>query len=305
MKLTFLVGRDKHAVMRAKSGTWRERLNPQVHTVWCGAWRRGVLEAPRMLSDHELVLVTRGVCDMEVGGERLVCRAPYFLIVPPLTRHLSVAATATRRICVHFDWDGRCPVAPDALYHFLPERPRPAAVRPAPDWAPPPMQSGVVRPGGTELALAESLADRWLSDDPLARATARALLLELLLRLLSPSRPPPSADSGRRTRLALEIKHRLDFFELTSGSLRRELDDLGYRYEYLCRVFTRAFGMSPGRYRQQVRLEKARRRLTAGGVAVKQAAAELGFRDAAHFCRVFKRHIGQSPGAYARAMRPG
>jgi AraC-like DNA-binding protein len=286
--------------MRVKSGTWRERLNPQLHTVWHGRWRQGLLEAPRLLCDHELVLVTQGSCKMEVGDERIVCRAPYFVVVPPLCRHMSVAVSETRRICVHFDWEYRYAAPPDPLYCFLPARPSSAAVHPAPNWAPPPLLHGPLAPTAPELLLAESLAARWLTDDDIGHATARALLLEILVRLLSPTLSA-SAPAGpiRQTRLAMEIKQRLDFLELTSGRLRHELGDLGYRYEHLCRVFKRVFGLPPRRYLQQVRMENARRRLDAGGVSVKQVAAELGFYDSANFCHSFKRYAGQSPRAYA------
>lgn len=258
------------------------------------------MEAPRLLCDHELVLVTRGICAMEVGNDHLVCRAPYFAIVPPLCRHLSVAESETRRICIHFDWEYQGVAPSDPLYCFLPDRPRSAVVRLAPSWAPPPLLHGSLSPAAPELALAEALAVRWLAGDDIDRASARSLLLEILVRLLSLVLPPlPSSGASQQTRLAMEIKQRLDFLELTSGKLCNEMADLGYRYEHLCRVFKRAFGMSPGRYLQQVRLEKARRRLVAGGVSVKQVAAELGFLDSAHFCHTFKRYAGQSPGEYA------
>ena len=75
---------------------------------------------------------------------------------------------------------------------------------------------------------------------------------------------------------------------------------MGYRYEHLCRVFKRVFGVPPLQYWQQLRLEKAKRLLAAGGGSVKQVAAELRFRDPAYFSRVFKRYAGQSPRAFVR-----
>ncbi len=280
---------------------WRDQLNPQLHLVWHGAWRQGNLEPPRLLYDHELVVVTKGLCVMEVAGERISCQAPYFIIVPPLCRHLSFAETETFRYCAHFDWDRQRTLTPEPLYYFWPDRPPPEAVCPAPDWVPATLPRGPLPAGSPVLSLIQSMAARWLEDDPLSRATCRALLLEVLLRLLSPvaAAAPPKGHRGQ-ARLALEMKNRLDFITLTDGSLHRQMASLGYRYEHLCRVFRRVFGVSPLQYCQQSRLEHAKHLLAAGGRSVKQVATELQFRDPAYFSRVFKRHTGQSPRAFAR-----
>lgn len=280
---------------------WREQLNPQLHIVWHGTWRQGHLELPRLLYDHELVVVARGTCVVEVEKERIACRAPYFIIVPPMRRHLSVAETETFRYCVHFDWALQRSASPQPLYYFWPERPPPEAVCPTPDWAPAPLPHGPVPAGSPVLSLIQSMAARWLEDDTLSRATCRALLLEILLRLLSPAAAPaPPMGHNWQTRLAVEMKNRLDFPELTDGSLRRQMASMGYRYEHLCRVFRRVFGVPPLQYWQNSRLEKAKRLLAAGGCSVKQVAAELRFRDPAYFSRVFKRYTGQPPRAFVQ-----
>ncbi len=280
---------------------WRARLNPQLHIVWHGAWRQGNLEPPRLLYDHELVVVTKGTCVVELEGERIACRAPYFIIVPPMRRHLSIAETETFRYCVHFDWELQRSVSPASLYAFWPDRPAPEAVCPTPAWVPSPLAHGPVPADSPVRSLIQTMATQWLADDAVNRVTCRALLLEILLRLLSPAAAPvPLMGHNRQTQLAVEMKHRLDVITLPDGSLRRQMESMGYRYEHLCRVFKRVFGVPPLQYWQQLRLEKAKRLLAAGGGSVKQVAAELRFRDPAYFSRVFKRYAGQSPRAFVR-----
>ena len=48
---------------------WTEHINPYVHIVWSGAWSAGTVEPPRVLVDHELVLVTKGRCVIDIGGK--------------------------------------------------------------------------------------------------------------------------------------------------------------------------------------------------------------------------------------------
>ncbi|WP_195282197.1 helix-turn-helix domain-containing protein [Harryflintia acetispora] len=68
---------------------------------------------------------------------------------------------------------------------------------------------------------------------------------------------------------------------------------------YLIRTFTRQVGVSPYRYLQTVRLERAKRFLEQG-VAPIDAASMAGFSDQSHFTNFFKEFIGLTPKQYQR-----
>jgi AraC-like DNA-binding protein len=83
-----------------------------------------------------------------------------------------------------------------------------------------------------------------------------------------------------------------------------ELAELvGLSRYYLTRAFTKAFGLPPHAYANQVKLLAAKRMLAAGHNAA-AAAAAAGFYDQSHLNRLFKRAYGITPGAYA-ALKPG
>lgn len=63
------------------------------------------------------------------------------------------------------------------------------------------------------------------------------------------------------------------------------------------------FGISPMRYRKQVRLEQARLLLLDTTATVSIAADRAGYASDAHFSRDFKELFGLSPRAYARNMQ--
>lgn len=67
--------------------------------------------------------------------------------------------------------------------------------------------------------------------------------------------------------------------------------------------FRACFGVSPMRYRAQVRLEQARVVLLNTAATVSQAAGEAGYGSDAHFSRDFKELFGVSPRAYVRNMQ--
>ncbi|NLG37059.1 MAG: helix-turn-helix transcriptional regulator [Clostridiales bacterium] len=66
------------------------------------------------------------------------------------------------------------------------------------------------------------------------------------------------------------------------------------------RLFREYAGMSPVRYRNALRVNRARELLQSGLFTAGEAAEELGFSDTAYFCRVFKSVTGTSPGEFMR-----
>ncbi|AKF04405.1 helix-turn-helix domain-containing protein [Sandaracinus amylolyticus] len=71
---------------------------------------------------------------------------------------------------------------------------------------------------------------------------------------------------------------------------------------HLCRVFAQHLGLSPLRFRAQVRVARARALLAAGADCI-SVAHEVGYCDQSHFNRSFREITGTTPGAYARAVR--
>lgn len=68
---------------------------------------------------------------------------------------------------------------------------------------------------------------------------------------------------------------------------------------YLLRSFTKQVGVSPYRYLQTIRLDKAKKFLEQGMPPV-EAAAMAGFSDQSHFTNFFKEFIGLTPRQYQK-----
>ena len=68
---------------------------------------------------------------------------------------------------------------------------------------------------------------------------------------------------------------------------------------WLLHLFTRQTGVSPYRYLQSLRVQKAKELLEQGLVPI-EAAAAAGFSDQSHFSRFFKDFIGLTPKQYQR-----
>lgn len=69
----------------------------------------------------------------------------------------------------------------------------------------------------------------------------------------------------------------------------------GVSVAHLGRVFRNRYGVSPGRYRDTLRLEAARNLVANSDLRVKEIAYALGYPDAATFSKAFLRNTGTSP----------
>lgn len=69
------------------------------------------------------------------------------------------------------------------------------------------------------------------------------------------------------------------------------------------RRFTRATGLSPIKYVQQLRIAEAKRQLEASSDPIDEIAWSVGYEDPAFFRRLFKRVTGVTPGAYRRRLQ--
>ena len=70
----------------------------------------------------------------------------------------------------------------------------------------------------------------------------------------------------------------------------------------LARLFKAETGMTLGRWRTNLRLQEALRRL-AGGTSVTEVAFDLGYNSASAFTYMFRRNIGVPPAAYLDTIR--
>ena len=77
---------------------------------------------------------------------------------------------------------------------------------------------------------------------------------------------------------------------------------------YLCEaqffsLFKKAVGMSPMKYKNVLRMERAKELLQEGRYREAEIASMLGFKNMNYFCKVFKAHTGVTPMRYQREYK--
>ncbi len=61
------------------------------------------------------------------------------------------------------------------------------------------------------------------------------------------------------------------------------------------RAFQKHFGISPLKYRNKLRIERAKELLAEGDTTVGEAAYAAGFDNVGYFCRYYRREVGETP----------
>ncbi|MBB6735509.1 AraC family transcriptional regulator [Cohnella zeiphila] len=135
-----------------------------------------------------------------------------------------------------------------------------------------------------------------------ARLREKAALLELLAvvaeRAAVRAGGRQAEDAERLSRIAAYIEERLH----GPVTLEEIAKQVHLHPNYLIRYFKKHFGMTPLRYLNRKRMEKARFLLRATPFSIKEIAARTGFDDANHFAKAFRRESGSSPSAFRAKM---
>lgn len=136
--------------------------------------------------------------------------------------------------------------------------------------------------------------------EPARRAALLPMYGELIVRHVS------LCAHHRKNRMVEEIeqsiiRHCVD----PNYELDKVLSAMPYCSDYLCRLFRQELHTTPGKFLNDMRLQRAADMLLSGGgkTSVSEIARMCGFRDPLYFSRMFKKRYQVSPSRYALMLR--
>ena len=106
------------------------------------------------------------------------------------------------------------------------------------------------------------------------------------------------ARGQQEERLVTRIKRYIDSHLKDGPSLTDIADHYHFSREYLLRVFKKEEGVTILSYINDLKLDKAKARLTGTSMQVREIAEDLGFSSTAYFIRFFRTKTGMSPQAW-------
>ena len=80
-------------------------------------------------------------------------------------------------------------------------------------------------------------------------------------------------------------------------------EQVGVHPAYLARRFRDEFGVTPGTFARNARLDWAATMLVESELPIAELAIQAGFSDQSHFTRAFRRYIDQTPAQYRESYR--
>ncbi len=291
---------------------WLTRISPVLSIAGGERGRPDWLDPARVIYDHELLLMGSGgrfAYELVWPDERTdvyEMSGPSFVIIPPGVWHTcrGIVSAGVSRVWLHFDWVAAPRARDTPVLTYWPAKPQADRYRQAPPFVPRSLLSGKIPNETFAFEIHARATERFNHGTPRMRATARALLLELLLHLLAEEPAPPPPVNGTDAHL-LAIRRALDDLSQMpfsrADSIRPTLAGLGLSYDHQARLFRNAYGITPLQYVASKRIERAKKLLRDTAEPVAAVAARMGFDDVVYFNRFFRKLAGTTPGAYRRS----
>ena len=108
---------------------------------------------------------------------------------------------------------------------------------------------------------------------------------------------------------ALHVIHRLEeqvgLFPMQDVDWEEYARECSQSYSHFRKQFKEVSGMSPQKFLQKSRLNKAARDLRNTDLSIKKIAGDLGYGDIYHFSKQFKKQMGVPPSQYRRESAEG
>lgn len=286
---------------------WLEKISPVLRIVGHARHPNGWIEPLRVIYDHELVLVSRGRVLVEIEGKEYQCDENNFIIIPPGAKHVSCELDNKPcfRHWIHFSW---VQYVTDNLpiLSYYPVKPKENLYQLAPKFVPNKIFFGEIQSLSYVIELYARLSEKWNHGSEHDRVICRAIFLELLLELLDTHQrlnegTVAATNIAGKARLVLEKLSRKKIEDCPS--IQTALEELGYSYAHLCRMFRRVYGLTPLGYINAIRIERAKLLLRDTELTISQVADRIGFESSAYLSRLFKKQTKMTPSQFIKKTK--
>lgn len=261
--------------------------------------------AERMIFDYELLYIKQGELMITVEGKPYRGKPGDLFLIKPRQRHAirSVGQTPVRQPHIHFDLFYRAD-SPEVKVSFKPIEAMTPGER---AWFREDVVSGPPFAMPTQIPLRNPLPfetmlfhliKEFQAKTPYSDIAAKGLFIQLwvyLLRELRSAHHPETLSNQRELALVKSYLDQHSGGEVSLQTLSRLANLSKY---YLVGLFKKAYGVTPIKYHQLVRMEKAKEMIQFTSVPLKQIAESFGYRDIHSFSRTFRKVEGVPPSYY-------
>ena len=149
------------------------------------------------------------------------------------------------------------------------------------------------------LLFSALVSEFWITGQPYSHQRMDALITEILVQLARSDLPAAKAGVLTTEEKLPAFMNYLDTHFMALRSPEDLSTQFGYTYSHICRVFKKQYGITPGAYLLNKKMERAAA-LLAEGESVASVAEQLNYTSPYNFSRAFKKWKGCSPRDYAK-----
>lgn len=278
----------------------KSAINPYIRVATRSVLRKGAVIFRRIIFDYELIFVEDGEFTLTYDDVPYLCQKGQFILIRPGIPHsFSVPHTDLSQPHIHFDVTH----APDSRYVPVCFKDREALTREERAC----IREDVFRqyPRVPFVTFAEypAAVDLFYTivDHPKSGSlTQKGLLIQLIDRLTADNFPHVLEEPAEsRYGVEEQVKAYLDAGQGTASDLSDVAKQFNYSKCHLEHRFKERYGISLMAYRNERRMQAARRLLAEKSVS--EVAEELGFSSIYVFSRAFKKHVGRPPTAFRKS----
>ncbi len=142
----------------------------------------------------------------------------------------------------------------------------------------------------------EALSQKYENNYPRLTEKCAIVIHRMLARI-------KNASGSRLMSVAERIRMSLDSKVEQQLSLDEIADEIGYSKNYIIRIFSETYGVTPYRYFMERKIEAAKLYLINTPLSVGEIAMELNFADSHYFSNCFKKLCGISPKDFRKSNR--
>ncbi len=158
----------------------------------------------------------------------------------------------------------------------------------------------VTKPANPALydILFHEISSKWLFKGPVYKLKCKALLLDILYRLIQDTiEEHQQLNNLTRIQAAVEYMERHSDRPITIPQLARmvNLSESHFR-----RLFHQIFGVAPQEYLNSIRINRAKDLIWSGEYTLSEIARRTGFTNIYYFSRAFRKATGVAPSAFGK-----
>ncbi len=145
----------------------------------------------------------------------------------------------------------------------------------------------------------ENMLKTWLKKSPGYIQAAFASVYSIL-SLIAEIKGSSYLSGKSSSAIAASVEYMKEHFDDPELNMDRIASFSGITRTHFGRVFKSIYKVSPKKYLEFLRFERAKELLLTENIPISEIAYMCGFSDAYYFSRVFKREFGISPGKYSK-----